>query len=468
MTLVALFVAGFHFAWHAAADHRAIVASIPECPDLVDRAGELRDRISQDDRTARGFFAAAAAYARLAQLYHANGLFDEALACYDGLQRLQPREPRWPHYRACILADFGRLDEAVLSRKQAIALAPTYVPAHLRLGDILLKQNQSTAAGKAYEDALRLDPNNAYALLGLARCAIRRDNWERARELLAAGISAHPEFVGGLSLMVTVSERLNDPATAAACRQAIGRREFVDVPDPWADQVMISCYDAYRLSVAAAVASAAGDHRLARTRLERAIELAPAAGNYHRQLANLLTQAGDPGAARGHLERAVELDPKDATSWLYLVQNLVAAGEMMQASRVLQAGLNTCPESPSLHLERAQQLKAAGQLDGALAEFRESYRLRPSESAPLVEMAAIHFSAGRPEEAASLLHEALEKQPEQPIALAMLALIAISADDEPAARAWWSRVRRQSSTPAPIANAIRQAYQQRFARPLGD
>jgi predicted Zn-dependent protease len=450
--------------WRVASRRAIATASIPPPPALPASRADLLDELNARERAARRFLHPAAGLARLARLYHANGYYNEAMSCYAGLRRLEPREARWPHLQASILTEFGRLEEALPLREQTIDLAPQYLPARLRLGDVLLKLNRVTDATHAYEQALALEPSDAYARLGLARCALAAKDWPRAAGQLRLALQSHPDFVGALSLLATVSERLGDQAAATAARGAVGSREFSDLPDAWLDSLMDDCFDAYRLSVASAVAGAAGDVDKAAQRLQRAIELAPNAGAYRRQYAQLLTRQGNTGEARTQLTKAVAATPDDADSWLLLVQNL-SGDDPAAAERTLLAGLAACPQSPSLHLERARLLNRAGRGPEAIAEYRESCRLRPNEPAPFVELATVLFANQRVGEAKAALLAALEKQPDHPIALATLALVAISEGDAATATAWWNRL-RPASAPPQVLNSVRQSYAQRFGRNL--
>lgn len=454
------------FGLSAIQTHRTVIAYLPGRPDLVSWADELQEGVARNDRGSRGFWRSQTSLAKLAVLYHANGFFEEAIHCYEALQQLQPKEARWPHLKTCILAESGRLDEALTTCRRTLVLAPEYLPARIRLGDILLKSNDTASAARAYREALRADAGNPYALLGLARCDIVVQDWERARAHLAEATSLHPDFVGGLSLLVTVYEHFGDVAGATDLKARIGRHEFVDLPDPWLNQIMEECFDPYRLSVTAAVAAAAGDNATARRRLERAISLAPRHAPYRRQLARLLGQTGELAEAREQLERAVDAEPGDADAWLLLVQMLAQSGDVNGAQRALAKALASCPASPSLHIEFGRRLNALGRREEAMNEFRTAYRLRPSEAAPLVELALIYYALQRPDEAVAALKEALEKQPDHPIALGTLTLITISAGDEAGARAYWQRVQQQPSTPTQVVNAIQQAFQQQFGTPL--
>jgi tetratricopeptide (TPR) repeat protein len=449
--------------WRTARIHAMAVAGIPPCPDLAGRPAVLRERLLLAEQAARSIFHGMDGLAELSRLYHANGLFGEAAFCYDALQRVQPRDPRWPHLQASLLSGRGQLDEALPLEQRAVAMAPTYLPARLRLGDIQLKSNRTTAAAASYATALAREPGNPYALIGLAKCDLKERHWRQAQDRLQEAVRLHPDFIGALSLLVTVAEHFGDEARAASLRDKIGRREFSDLPDPWLDDLMEDCYDPYRLSVASAVAKYSGNPVLARHLLERATALEPDNGSYHRQLGQLLTLMADRGSARRELERAVEVSPEDNDAWLSLYQLLNkdnAAGAA--ADRVLAAGLSHCPQSYGLHLESARRLKAAGRREEAIAEFRTAHRLQPSEAGPLIELARVLFAVNQGGEAVAALQEALAKQPENPAALSALMFYYISAGDERRALHWWDHVRRQSRTPPHIVNTLTQTFQQQF------
>jgi tetratricopeptide (TPR) repeat protein len=444
----------------------AVLSGLPRRANTGEMASGLATQIAASEELARSYLHAVDGLAALSRLYHANGFYDEAMQCYGALRQLEPREARWPHLEASILAQFGRQDEAVPREEAAVALAPGYIAARLRLGDELLKSNQTSAAARTYAEVLARAPGDPYALLGMAKCEVVGGDWGKARDILGQAISAHPDFVGGLNMMVTVAEHFGDQGEADSLKTVIGQREFTDLPDPWLDDLMEDCFDPYRLSVAATVANFSGDHARAKRLLERAIALAPNRSSFHRELAVLLSNEPDYASARQHLESAVAIAPDDNESWLLLYQLLRQMGENSAADRALAKGIANCPESASLHLERARQLKAAGLSDEAIAEFREGYRLNPSEAGPLVELASVLFAVSRGDEALAALQEALQRQPEQPMALATLTFYYISSGDEASALKWWAHVTRQPRTPQHLLDSLRQAYQKQFGHPL--
>jgi tetratricopeptide (TPR) repeat protein len=200
--------------WRAAGRREVARASVPARPELGAWPGEFADRIARGEAQARGWWRPVAGLTELSRLYHANGFYNEALRCLAGLERLESGEARWPHLQAVILAEFGRLDDARPAFEQAVARAPDYAPARLRLGDVRLKTNQTAAAADAYAAVLARVPDEPFALLGLAKAALAGGDWGKARDRLEQAVRQHPEFIGGLSLLVTVREHFGEQSRA--------------------------------------------------------------------------------------------------------------------------------------------------------------------------------------------------------------------------------------------------------------
>ncbi len=73
----------------------------------------------------------------------------------------QPNYPEAIFYLGNILADSGRLDEAIASYRQAIHLNPQLLQAHHRLGILLHRTRKNDEAIASFRCALRIDPNSA-------------------------------------------------------------------------------------------------------------------------------------------------------------------------------------------------------------------------------------------------------------------------------------------------------------------
>ncbi|HVW20525.1 MAG TPA: tetratricopeptide repeat protein [Opitutaceae bacterium] len=442
-----------------------VVSSLPPVPAAAD--SELADQLGAAERDARSFLHPVRGLIRLSRLYHANGDYDQALQCYAALRRLQPGNARWPHLEASLLALDGRMDDAIPRERRAVELAPGYVPARLRLAQEYQKSNRGAEAKAEFGRVLARAKDDPYALLGIALCDIQEGDWYGAADPLRRAVAAHPDFVGAMSLMVTVYDHFGDGEHAEMLRQAIGRREFIDLEDPWLDELMDDCYDAYRISVVAAVQYFAGHAEAANALLRRCIRLEPQTAAYRRQYANDLFKEGDLPGAREQLEIAVGLQRDDSDAWLLLYQVEQAMRDLPAASATLLRALACCPKSASLHLERAHLLRAQGQAEEEARELHEAYLDDMRNGEPLEELALLYLGRRRVGDAVALLQEALARQPEDPHAIAMMTFCCIETGDEAGALRWWTdHVCRQPRVPAELKQALQKEYQQKFGRPL--
>jgi tetratricopeptide (TPR) repeat protein len=174
---------------------REALAAEPADPDLL---GELAWVLYLTDRPAEGLAAAEAAIAlapgqaHLHQ-YRASLLSDlkrhgEAVQAALTARSLQPQEPKIARTCARVLARAGRKHEAYEAARQAVELEPGSSWSHLLVADTADELRDRTTARRAYEEALRLDPQNAMARHDLAVLDINTGHLARGlRGLVEAG-----------------------------------------------------------------------------------------------------------------------------------------------------------------------------------------------------------------------------------------------------------------------------------------
>ena len=71
-------------------------------------------------------------------------------------------------YEVITVSTYGYADDAENLWKSVIELDPNYVPARIRLADVLLKTNRLDESESIYREVSNSDPKNPYALLGLS------------------------------------------------------------------------------------------------------------------------------------------------------------------------------------------------------------------------------------------------------------------------------------------------------------
>jgi predicted Zn-dependent protease len=461
IVIVALAVvagAAGYWAWRAHDRGSMVRAMRPAVPDLGGWPEEFRQRVVAQQRDSVG------ALAQLSRLYHANGFLAEASRCYDALEKFEPAEPRWLHRHAAIFAGFGQAEPAIARCERVVALAPDYQPARLRLAEMLGKTERISEAVRMYAAVLQRHPDEPYALLGLARIDLDAGRWEEARQRLEA-VATATNYELGYDLLVTVYEHFGQREQAAAVRgRAKAAGTFRDLPDPWLDELIDDCFDAYRLSLAAGAAARARNAGAAEKLLERAVALAPDDVGVRFQLATVYAERGDLAPARAQLERCTKLAPGFPDAWAHLAALAERAGDRRTAEQLVATGLQLCPQSPGLHLMRARQLRDAGRTNDAIEAYRASIRFRPNEADAYLELATTLFRLERVPEGRVELEQALAAESNHPMALALLALHAIGERNEPAARKWMTAVRDQPRVPREQAAQLLSAFREQFGR----
>ncbi len=453
-------VGGFYR--YAEIQRATIVAAIPLRPPPTRMPAKLFKLLGDTETNLRNDWRPTAALVDLSQLYHANGFYREAMQCYQALEFLEPHEGKWLHLHATILAGFGEQDKALPLERQAVALSPNYLPAWLRLGDILVKSNRLSDAAATYNAILKQSPGHDYALLGLAQTHILVNDWSGARGYLEEAVAKHPGFSAGWNLLVTVYDNLPNQTLAAAARDRAKTsgptREF---SDPWIDALTEKCYDAYQLSVAAALST---DHGEARRWLERAIDLAPDSHFYQQQLGRLLFASEDYNQAQPHAEKAVSLAPDDSDSWALLLEIFKKAGNTAAMERTLHDALEHCPTSAYLHFMNAQRLRSQNRLEAALEELKIAKRYQPNGARAYIETAMILFAQSRVDDAIDEMKTAVAVEPGNRVALEVLARTTINSADAPAARHYIQLIRALSDVNPTDLAAIENKYQRQFGQ----
>jgi len=448
--------------WRADAKRAVVQAGLPAETAVPSTPGELRARIAAARSRVGGLTGGAVALAELSRLYHANGFLREAMQCYAVLEKLSPAEPRWLHRHATLLAGFAEAEGAAARWHRVMTLAPDYLAAQVRLGDLLLKENQPARATAVFAAVLQREKDHSHALLGLARIELEAGRWAEARGRLET-VVAKTNYALGYDLIVTVWEHFGEHARAAELRgRAKASGAYRDVADPWLEELMEECHDVYRLSVEAGAAHRRGESATARRWLERAVRLAPEDVAARFQLAGLLAEQRDAAGARREWERCTVVSSTFADAWAQWAASLQQSRDAAGAERVVAAGLRACPDSAGLWVMRARQSREAGRATEAVAAYEAAIRYRTNEADAFLELATTLFRMERVPEGLIRLEQGLAAEPEHPPTLALLAFHAITSGDEAAARAWMLRVERQPRVAREQVERLRAALRARF------
>ncbi len=116
-----------------------------------------------------------------------TGKLDEAVSQFEQSLRIRPANEPAHYSLGLALTQQGRLQEAIQHYQEAVKLKPDYADAHNNLGNLLAQTGQFDEAVGEYEQTLRINPDNAHAqynlgvvLYKLGRVQEAIAHWEQA------------------------------------------------------------------------------------------------------------------------------------------------------------------------------------------------------------------------------------------------------------------------------------------------
>jgi tetratricopeptide (TPR) repeat protein len=349
---------------------------------------------------------AAADVRELARLYQANRLDGEARACYAILGRSAPGLGARDHYYlADMAASQGDLEQAEVELREATTL-DNYLPAHLELGEVLLKSGKPLDAAKEYEATLALVPRQPQAMFGLARLDLLKGDDTRAIARLEELLTAHPEMTSGAALLAQIFDRRGEKERAELMGKWAREKPEPLPEDPWMDALLAYSFDIQRLSLKFEEYLTSGEIDHAVPLLGRVEELDPKSPIP--QLLRGWSEARDHNDAEAVRQYRMALDKGGDPERIcpYMVQSLIALDRVADAESLMAEFYAKKPDSVPLLISYADVAVRRG--DNAMAKtlLRKVLVKEPYRFAANMNLAKILWADGERDEAAACLERA--------------------------------------------------------------
>ncbi len=254
----------------------------------------------------------AEAVGRLADVYLSNNYYDQAEQCYEFALELDPNNAVYSYRLAYLLRTKGQNEPVIELLERTVRNCADYLPAHLALGDVCFKAGRTDDAIKHYQNCLALSPNDPWALQGLARIAMARDQWEAAQQYLETAITAAPDFAGLHRLMAQVHEHFGREAEKELSLKLAKPMawRFHEAPDPWIENLHSVCYKTENLLLYIRRAQYRYDLKTAQDLFKWAMEIDPRNTELYLRYGIFLYEAGRPLDSLKQFAKIFEIDPK--------------------------------------------------------------------------------------------------------------------------------------------------------------
>ncbi|MBK5297925.1 MAG: tetratricopeptide repeat protein [Vicinamibacteria bacterium] len=432
----------------AQAQPRADAEAPPPLPVIAIEsfAPEARAAIAVTLAAARQPAADAVATGALGMTLQAWEQWELTHAVYTRAQALAPQSADWPYLDGVVLQRLARHGEAAAQFRRALALAPDYVPAAVRLAEALYEAGDLDASAGAYTTLTDLRSAAPVAALGLGRLAARAGRHAEAVQHFSRAVALFPEFGAayyGLAQSLRALGRLDAARTALERHRTYGPR-WPALDDPWLARVTPLRDDARVLLARGLRQAELGDLAGAIQTHEAALARNPLLAQAHANLISLYGQAGQWAQADAHykallalgfnqddahynyavlLDRQRRFGEAAAAYRLALASNPLHAqaqnnlGQLLELERqpadALDAYRRAVAADPRLRIARynvARMLMAARQMDEAVAEFEKLREPQDAESPRyLYGLAVAYVQTGRRDAGVALARVARQR-----------------------------------------------------------
>ena len=383
---------------------------------------EYRNAIQIDPRFGDG-------YRKLATAYLTHGDGGEAVRAAVTAAELMPDVPEAQLEAGGLLLLAGKFNEARGLADKVLALNPNDVRGRVLLGNATAGLKDVDTAIKEFEEAIRLDPQQAGIYTGLATLKASSGDPAAAEAIFQKAIQTDPKNTNSrlaLANFYWSSDRLED------AERVMKETLALKPTDTRTNVTLALFYQATRRRAEAepflrAAAAADKDPRLtmlladyyiSMNRGTEAVQvLQPFAADrkygtlVNMRLAGIAQIEGRADDALDIIDKAVTADPSNARMLAAKSDLLLRQGHLDEAAQAADAAVAANASSAEAQFVRGRVLRARGSFEKAEEAFNEVLRLNPRASAARVELARLRIRGGA-EDAVTVAAEAAQAAPQ--------------------------------------------------------
>ena len=339
-----------------------------------------REAISRQYKEALARPNDAAAVGALGRLLQAWEQWDAAHAAYVRAHALAPAVLDWPYLDAIVLQRLVRQREAVDALRQALSVNAEYLPARLRVAEVLLEAGDLQESRKLFEPLVAVPATEPAALVGLGRIAAAEGRHEDAVRAFERAVGLFPELGAayyGLARSYRALGRTADAERAVSQHAQFGAR-WPRLDDPVLGSVVAVREDARATLQRGISLSAAGDVAGAIEAHTTALARDPSLVQAHVNLVGLYGRARDWAKAEEHYRTAVAKGFNNAEMHYDYAVVLGLQGQWDGAEAAYRKALEVNPLHVQSRNNLGQILERRRDFDGALAEYRQALEAQPT------------------------------------------------------------------------------------------
>lgn len=295
----------------------------------------------------------------------------------------------------------GKTDEAMAALQRVLSEDPNILEAHITIGNLQFKKNDTAGARNSFQAALKVNPDSAGAIFGLAFSYEKEQNWNAASagfERLLQMDARDSKALFHLGDIALAQEKFEE--ALGFFRKAVDKdpEQAVSINRLGTCLLEINRYDEalkeFRKALemndrlpnahfnSALVYESHGDLDMAIHEYKKELELYPETYPAHFNLGRIYRQKGDRDLERSELDLCIKTKPEFGVAYLYLAKNWMDTGKDLHGAKDLaEQGIARTKDQENLtfgHFVLADLYNRLGQPERAEDEARRARELQKS------------------------------------------------------------------------------------------
>lgn len=273
----------------------------------------------------------------------------------------------------------GRLPEGVTLLEKALKADPRSAAIHLNLGTASWQNGNPEKAARHYAQAVRLAPQNPFALNGYGAFLLEQRRLEEAEPLLQRAYALKPDHYEIANNLGLLQFRRGNMAQAEKLLLTAIRL------NPGWSNARANLGNLLR---------ATARTELAEKALRDAVRINPGNAMAWGDLGELYNETGRVDEAADCLKKAISLDPARPRPWMSLLALYEVKSDLEEASRTLEEVRKRFPDSPGTIIFQAKLLKRQKKNAEAIS-FMEKYKHMLKKQPPAHSINTFFFELGQ-------------------------------------------------------------------------
>jgi tetratricopeptide (TPR) repeat protein len=348
---------------------------LPELPHLTigNFRPQIRDQVQRayDDVKARP--KDAEANGRLGMLLQAFSQFESAELCYQRARILDPNRFQWAYYLGLTQSLDGKNGEASRNLRDATRLDPQYLPARLKLAEVLLAQGRLDDSQTICQSIAKENPQVAPVYYWLGRVDSAKGDVQAAVEQYRKACQLWPSYGTAHYALALACQSTGAKVEAQQHMAAYQKYKADGDPQPEDPQLeavrsldntaLAHLMKGVDLENAGQVESAISEH-------EEAVKQDPKLAQAHANLIALYARAGRADRAEAEYRATIGINPNLPQSHYDYGVLLVSQRRYHEAEDAFRKALESSPNYAEAHSNLGAMLELRGKSDEAIQQYQ--------------------------------------------------------------------------------------------------